>query len=86
LKPHRVRYWLNNNRQEDSEVFDAEVRRVCEHYAKALALHEKGVHLVSTDEKTSIQALERLHPSLPRCAPGWSSAKSTNTSATARAA
>jgi transposase len=65
LKPHRVRYWLNNNRQEDSEVFDAEVRRVCEHYAKALALHEKGVHLVSTDEKTSIQALEQLHPSLP---------------------
>lgn len=26
---------------------------------------EEGVHLVSTDEKSSIQALERLHPSLP---------------------
>lgn len=38
---------------------------VCEHYAQALAYRQEGVHLVSTDEKTSIQALERLHPTLP---------------------
>ena len=60
-----MRYWLNNERAKEPEVFDAEVRRVCEHYAEALSLHEEGVHLVSTDEKTGIQALERLHPSLP---------------------
>ena len=60
-----MRYWLNNERAKEPEVFDAEVRRVCEHYAKALSLHEEGVHLVSTDEKSSIEALERLHPSLP---------------------
>jgi transposase len=60
-----MRYWLNNERAKEPEVFDAEVRVVCEHYAKALSLHEEGVHLVSTDEKTSIQALERLHPTLP---------------------
>ena len=28
-------------------------------------LHEKGTHLVSTDEKTGIQALERKHPTRP---------------------
>ncbi len=60
-----MRYWLNNGRAEEPEVFDAEVRVVCEHYAEALAWHEEGIHLVSTDEKSGIQALERLHPSLP---------------------
>lgn len=61
-----MRYWLNNERAEEPEVFDAEVKAVCEHYAKALAWHqEEGVHLVSTDEKTGIQALQRLHPTLP---------------------
>lgn len=63
-----MRYWLNNERAKEPEVFDAEVRVVCEHYyAEALSLHEEGVHLVSTDEKTSIQALERLHPTLLMC-------------------
>lgn len=28
-------------------------------------LNEEGVHVVSTDEKTGIQALEHLHPRLP---------------------
>lgn len=28
-------------------------------------MHQEGVHLVSTDEKTGIQALQRLHPALP---------------------
>ena len=62
LKPHRIRYWLNNGRSAEPEVFDGEVRRVCEHYAQAFSLREEGVHLVCTDEKTGIQALERLHP------------------------
>jgi transposase len=61
-----MRYWLNNERAKEPEVFDAEVRAVCEHYALALSLHEEeGVHLVSTDEKSGIQALQRLHPALP---------------------
>jgi transposase len=41
------------------------VRRVCETYADALRLHNEGAHVISTDEKTGIQALERLHPTLP---------------------
>ena len=77
---------MNNERDKEPEVFDAEVSRVCEHYAKALALHQQeGIHLVSTDEKTGIQALERLHPALPMRAGTRSSARSTNTSATAPA-
>ena len=38
---------------------------VCELYARAQELHEQGVRVVSTDEKTGIQALERKHPDLP---------------------
>lgn len=35
---------------------------MCELYAQAIELHQQGIHLVSTDEKTGIQALERLTP------------------------
>ena len=38
---------------------------MCETYAEAKTVHQQGGHVVSTDEKTSIQALERLHPTLP---------------------
>ncbi len=41
------------------------VTTVCDLYAAAPALHEAGVHFVSTDEKTGIQALEPLYPTLP---------------------
>jgi hypothetical protein len=35
---------------------------VCQLYHQAQELHESGVHVVSVDEKTGIQALERAHP------------------------
>lgn len=35
---------------------------VCDLYAQAIELHAQGVHVVSTDEKTAIQALERTAP------------------------
>jgi transposase len=38
---------------------------VCELYAAAPVLHAAGVHIVSSDEKTGIQALERLYPTRP---------------------
>lgn len=38
---------------------------VCQAYSQAKELHEQGVHLMSTDEKTGIQALERAHPDKP---------------------
>ena len=38
---------------------------VCKFYAMANELHQQGEHIVSTDEKTGIQALERKYPTLP---------------------
>lgn len=42
-----------------------EVKAVCDLYAQAPALAAEGVHVISCDEKTSIQALERAAPTLP---------------------
>lgn len=47
---------------EDEATFRQEVRTVCKLYHQAQELHEAGVHVVSVDEKTGIQALERIHP------------------------
>ena len=38
---------------------------MCQTYTEAPTQHEQGVHTVSTDEKTGIQALERKNPTLP---------------------
>lgn len=38
---------------------------VCDHYRQAQELHQQGTHLVSTDEKTGIQALERKRATRP---------------------
>ena len=62
LKPHLSRYWLTNDRNQDPDTFDAAVKTVCDLYLAAPTLHEQGGHLVSMDEKTGIQALERKHP------------------------
>lgn len=64
LKPHLSRYWLNAD-SEDPETFATAVEQVCELYAQTPTLHEQGVVIVSTDEKTGIQAGERKHPSKP---------------------
>lgn len=64
LKPHQSRYWLNAN-PEDPEEFTEEVENVCDLYAQAPELHEQGISVVSTDEKTGIQALERKYPTKP---------------------
>ena len=69
LKPHLSHYWLNNERERDPDVFDAQVKTVCDLYKAAPTLHEQGTHLVSMDEKTGIQALERKYPTRPM-APG----------------
>lgn len=37
---------------------------MCDLYLETPQLHEEGVHVVSTDEKTGIQALERKFPTL----------------------
>jgi transposase len=64
LQPHRSRYWLNAH-PEDPEAFGQQVAAVCDLYEQAGQLAERGIHVVSTDEKTGIQALERLSPDIP---------------------
>ena len=44
------------------EAFAEEAGSICDLYGHAQDLHEAGVHLVSTDEKTGMQARERKHP------------------------
>ena len=58
------RYWLNP-KPADPEQFQAQVQGVCSAYHEALRLEAEGVHTVSSDEKTGMQALERAAPTLP---------------------
>jgi transposase len=46
-------------------VFADQVQTVCDTYAQAPAFQAQGGHLVSCDEMTGIQALERAAPILP---------------------
>lgn len=56
----------SKDKLEAPEQYEADVRKVCQIYADAPGLASKeGGHVVSTDEKTGIQALERLHPTKP---------------------
>ena len=64
IKPHRSTYWLNP-KIEDEETFKEEVNNVCNTYHQAPELAEKDVFTVSVDEKTGIQALQRISPSKP---------------------
>jgi transposase len=64
LKPHLSRYWLHAT-PDDPEVFDEEVKNICDLYQQVPELHQQGILVVSTDEKTGIQALERKHPTKP---------------------
>jgi transposase len=59
-----VEYWLNA--KPDAPVaFAAQVTAVCEVYQHGPAIAEQGGHVIRTDEKTGIQALERAAPTLP---------------------
>jgi putative transposase len=51
------------------ERFDAAAEALCRLYREAPAPAGRGERVVSTDELTGVQALERLHPGLPM-APG----------------
>jgi len=64
VQPHRVEYWLNA-KPDDPVAFTAQVAAVCEAYQQAPAVAQAGGHVISTDEKTGIQALERAAPTLP---------------------
>jgi hypothetical protein len=60
-----MRYYLNSADKLDPVEFSERSRMVCDVYLQAADLQKKGMHLISTDEKTGIQALERDAPTLP---------------------
>jgi transposase len=61
LKPHRVRYWLT---PKPDPAFEIKCADICAVY-KAVAVSDETHRTVSIDEKTGIQALERIAPGLP---------------------
>lgn len=65
MHPHRVKYWLNP-KPADPILFAEQVRAVCDAYAEAIPMYQaSGVHTVSIDEQTGIQALERIAKDKP---------------------
>jgi transposase len=58
-----VRYWLTPPTDDDQRP--AKVSDVCTLYREAPALAAQGERILSTDELTGVQALERKHPGLP---------------------
>src|SRR5271157_199805 len=64
LKPHLSKVWLNHD-PGDKAKFDLESSVVTDIYRQANDLAAQGAHILSTDEKPGIQALEPLFPTLP---------------------
>lgn len=66
MRPHKLEYWLTSkDKLEQPEAYAAAVQSVCDTYRDAPALAEQGTHVMSTDEKTGMQALEHIHPAKP---------------------
>lgn len=69
IKPHLMRYWEYNERDKDPQAFDEKIHEVGSLYLSAADLYEQGTVLVSTDEKTGMQALAPTGPTM-LCKPG----------------
>ena len=61
IKPHRWHYWLHS----PDPDFETKMLDIVDLYLNAQALFKRGEIVLSVDEKTSIQALERKHPHKP---------------------
>jgi len=62
LQPHKSQYWLTSpEKQEDPDSYQEKIDEINDAYANAINLELTGHHVVSTDEKTGVQALERKH-------------------------
>ena len=64
LQPHKSDYWMNP-KIDDPIKHQEWVEAVCTLYKDVPALAAQGAHVVSIDEKTGIQALERIAPDIP---------------------
>lgn len=69
IKPHLSNYWEHNERDKDPQAFDSKIKEVGALYKAAPDLYKQGIIVVSTDEKTGIQAIEPKHETKP-CKPG----------------
>lgn len=58
-----MRYWLNS--PDDPQEIAERSANVCAVYREAQVLDKQGVRVVSVDEKTGIQAIERIAPEKP---------------------
>jgi len=64
VKPHKTQGWLNPKCT--AEELAQGSKKICEVYLQApQKWEEEGIKTISTDEKTGIQALERIAPDLP---------------------
>jgi len=61
IKPHLWHYWLHS---QDPD-FDRKMQDIVGLYLQALEMYRREEMILSVDEKTSIQALQRKYPSLP---------------------
>lgn len=63
MKPHKIRYWLHSTEKAEApDSFAQKVNEICKLYQNAQEAGENGIHVVSTDEMTGIQALEHKYP------------------------
>lgn len=61
LKPHQSEYWLNSH----DEHFEAKAHAICQLYHQAQAFYQQGRLVISCDEKSGLQVLERKAPTKP---------------------
>jgi len=54
-----MEYWILKGEIKDPEAYNKAIEKICWLYAISKELNEMGINLVSTDEKTGIQALEK---------------------------
>lgn len=58
--------WLfSQDKENDLEAFKERIQKICETYMNAAKMEKEGRHVVSVDEKTGMQALHRIHETLP---------------------
>ena len=57
-----IRYWLTPG---DDDRFDEKTSDLNTIYQQAPVLTQKGEKVISNDEMTGVQALQRKHPGLP---------------------
>ena len=63
LQPHRRKMWINTT-EKDPVLFQRQAAEVCRTYLEAPENKRKGIHTVSVDEMTGLQALERSAPDM----------------------